>query len=68
MEGSQMKVTCDTCGCDMTISSSFRYVCPQCKHEIEMHWVQEKNEAYRDEHKKNIEWAKIKGSEVVVVK
>lgn len=62
-----MKVTCDKCDCDMTITSSFRYVCPQCKHEIEMHWVQEANQKYWDEHKKNIQWARVKDAEVVIV-
>jgi len=51
----------------MKITSSFRYVCPSCRHEIEMHWVQEKNKKHWEEHKKNIEWAKIKGDQIIVV-
>lgn len=51
----------------MKITSTFRYVCPECQHEIEMYWVQEKNKRYWEEHKKNIEWAKINGAEVIVV-
>ena len=62
-----MKVSCDKCNCNMKITSSFRYVCPECNHEIEMHWVQEKNKKHWEEHKKNIEWVKIRGEEVIVV-
>ena len=62
-----MKVTCDNCGCGMKITSSFRYHCLECKHEIEMALVQEANQKHWDEHKKNIEWAKIKGFEVIIV-
>ena len=62
-----MKVTCDACGCDMKITSSFRYLCPECRNEIEMAHIQETNQEYRDEHKKNIEWAKIKGSDIIIV-
>jgi hypothetical protein len=62
-----MKVTCDACGCDMKITSSFRYLCPECKNEIEMAHIQETNVKYRDEHKKNIEWLKIKGNEMIIV-
>jgi hypothetical protein len=63
-----MKVTCDACECDMKITSSFRYLCPECKNEIEMAHIQETNAKYRDEKKKNIEWAKIKGNEIIIVK
>lgn len=63
-----MKVTCDACGCDMKITSSFRYLCLECKNEIEMAHIQEINAKYRDEQKKNIEWAKIKGNEIIIVK
>lgn len=63
-----MKVTCDACGCDMKITSSFRYLCLECKNEIEMAHIQEINAEYRDEQKKNIEWAKIKGNEIIIVK
>jgi len=62
-----MKVTCDPCGCDMKITSSFRYYCPECKNEMEMAHIQETNRKYRDEHKKNIEWAKIRGEEIIIV-
>jgi hypothetical protein len=62
-----MKVTCDACGCDMKITSTFRYHCPGCKNEIEMAHIQERNAKYRDEHKKNIEWIKIKGQEIIIV-
>jgi hypothetical protein len=51
----------------MKITSSFRYHCPECKNEIEMHWVQEKNKAYWEEHKKNIAWVKINDEEIIVV-
>jgi uncharacterized Zn ribbon protein len=61
-----MKVTCDKCGCDMTITSSFRYVCPQCNNEIEMAHVQEANRKYRDEHNKNIEWLKIRDKQIII--
>lgn len=61
-----MKVTCDNCGCDMTITSSFRYHCPQCNNEIEMAHVQETNRKYRDEHKKNIEWLKIRDKQIII--
>jgi hypothetical protein len=62
-----MKVTCDKCGCDMKITSSFRYHCLECKHEVEMALIQDVNKKYWDEHKKNIEWAKVKGEEVIIV-
>jgi tRNA(Ile2) C34 agmatinyltransferase TiaS len=62
-----MKITCDSCGCNMEITSSFSYHCPQCKHEIDMAHVQEANQEYWDEHKKNIVWAKIKGAEVIII-
>ena len=62
-----MKVTCDACGCDMRITSSFRYHCPECNNEIEIAHIQETNVRYREEHKKNIEWAKIKGEEIIIV-
>jgi hypothetical protein len=62
-----MRVTCDGCGCDMKITSSFRYLCPDCKNEIEMAHIQDTNAKYRDEHKKNIEWAKIKGNKIIIV-
>ncbi|OEU52477.1 MAG: hypothetical protein BA872_08165 [Desulfobacterales bacterium C00003060] len=62
-----MKVTCDTCGCDMKITSTFKYHCPQCNNGIEMVDIQEANQEYRDKHNKNIEWAKIKGNDVIVV-
>jgi len=52
----------------MKITSSFRYHCPQCKNEVEIAHIQEKNREYREEHKKNIEWAKIKGDEIIIVK
>jgi hypothetical protein len=61
-----MKVSCDKCGCDMRITSSFRYHCAECKNEIEIALVQDVNSKYRDEHKKNIEWAKIRGHEVII--
>lgn len=61
-----MKVTCDKCECDMKITSTFRYYCPECKNEIEMAFIQDANSKYRDKHKKNIEWAKIKGNEVII--
>jgi len=35
---------------------------------MEMAHVQEANKKYRDEHKKNIEWVKIKGYEIIIVK
>lgn len=63
-----MKVTCHECGCDMKITSSFRYLCPECNNQIEMHWVQEKNKAYWEEHKKNIESVEIKGDEIIVAR
>ena len=62
-----MKVTCDACRCDMKITSSFRYLCQECKNEIEMAHIQEMNTKYREEHKKNIEWAKIRGDEIIIV-
>jgi len=62
-----MKVTCDACKCDMKITSSFRYLCQECKNEIEMAHIQEKNAKYREEHKKNIEWARIRGDEIIIV-
>ena len=61
-----MKVTCDNCGCDMAITSSFRYHCPQCNNEIEMAHVQEANRKYRDENKKNIEWLKIRDKQIII--
>jgi len=63
-----MKVTCDQCQCDMKITSSYRYHCPECKNEIEMAYVQEMNKKYWDEQKKNMEWVKIKGTEIIMVK
>jgi tRNA(Ile2) C34 agmatinyltransferase TiaS len=63
-----MKVTCDRCGCNMKITSSFRYHCPNCKHEVEMALIQDVNKKHWDEHNKNIEWAKVKGEEVIIVK
>ena len=62
-----MKVTCGQCGCDMKITSSFRYYCQECKNEIEMAHIQDTNQKYRDEHKQNIAWAKIKGEEIIIV-
>ncbi len=62
-----MKVTCDTCGCDMKITSTFKYHCPQCNNGIEMVYIQEANQEYRDKHNKNIEWTKIKGNDVIIV-
>ena len=62
-----MKVTCDKCGCDMKIISSYGYQCPECKNEIEMTLFQDANNAYWAEHKKNIEWAKVRDTEVIVV-
>ena len=61
-----MKVTCAPCGCDMKMTSSFRYLCPECKQEIEIQHVQDKNREYREEHGKNIEWLKIRGEELIV--
>ncbi|MBW1896381.1 MAG: hypothetical protein JRI47_04925 [Deltaproteobacteria bacterium] len=61
-----MKVTCDPCGCDMKMTSSFRYCCPECNHEIEIQHVQEKNREYREEHGKNIEWLKIRGEDMII--
>jgi hypothetical protein len=61
-----MKVTCDNCGCDMKITSSYRYHCPQCNNEIEMAHVQEINRKYRDEHNKNIEWLKIRDKQMII--
>ncbi|MBW2194563.1 MAG: hypothetical protein JRD47_07930 [Deltaproteobacteria bacterium] len=61
-----MKVTCDKCNCDMKITSSFRYHCPECKNEIEIAWVQELNKKHWDENKKNPQWIKIKGTEIIV--
>ena len=61
-----MKVTCDTCDCDMKITSSFRYHCTQCGNEMEMAHVQELNRKYRDEHEKNIEWLKIRDKQIIV--
>jgi hypothetical protein len=61
-----MKVTCDNCGCDMAITASFRYHCPQCNNEIEMAHVQEANRKYRDENKKNIEWLKIRDKQIII--
>ena len=68
IRGHIMKVTCDKCECDMKITSSFRYHCPECKNEIEMVWVQDINKKHWDEHKKNIEWARVKGTEVIIAK
>lgn len=62
-----MKVTCDACGCNMKITSTFRYLCPECRNEIEMAHVQEMNRKYREEQKKNIEWLRIKGNEIIIV-
>jgi hypothetical protein len=31
-----------------------------------MAFIQDANSKYRDKHKKNIEWAKIKGNEVII--
>jgi predicted RNA-binding Zn-ribbon protein involved in translation (DUF1610 family) len=62
----EMKVTCDSCDCDMKITSSFRYHCPQCNNEMEMAHVQELNRKYREEHKKNIEWLKIRDKQIIV--
>jgi hypothetical protein len=31
-----------------------------------MHWIQEKNKAYWEEHKKNIDWVKIEGEQIIV--
>jgi hypothetical protein len=61
-----MKVTCDACGCHMKITSSFRYLCPECRNEIEMAHIQETNQKYREEQKKNIEWLRIKGNEIII--
>ncbi len=61
-----MKVTCEKCECNMKITSSFRYFCPECKNEIEMAFVQEANTKCREEHKKNIDWAIIRGHEVII--
>lgn len=61
-----MKVTCEKCECEMKITSTFRYYCPECKNEIEMAFIQDANSKYRDKHKNNIEWAKIKGNEVII--
>jgi uncharacterized Zn ribbon protein len=61
-----MKVTCDTCGCDMTITSSFRYHCPQCDNEMEIAHIQEANRKYRDKHGKNIESLKIRDKQIIV--
>ncbi|MBW2171100.1 MAG: hypothetical protein JRF69_03810 [Deltaproteobacteria bacterium] len=61
-----MKVTCDTCGCDMNITSSFRYHCTQCNNEIEMAHIQELNRKYRDENNKNIEWLKIRDEQLII--
>jgi hypothetical protein len=63
----EMKVTCDQCRCNMKITSSFRYLCPECKNEIEMAHVQEMNKKHWDEHHKNMEWVKIKGTEIIMV-
>ena len=62
-----MKVTCDKCECDMKVTSSFRYHCPECKNEFEMAHVQEANKKYRDEHKRNIEWLKIRDHQIIIV-
>ena len=61
-----MKVTCDQCQCDMKITSSYRYHCPECKNEIEMAHIQDMSKKYWDEHKKNMEWVKIKGTEIIM--
>ena len=63
----EMKVICDKCECDMTITSSYRYFCPECKYEIEMAHIQEVNNKHWDEHKKNIERVKVKGEEIIIV-
>jgi uncharacterized protein YlaI len=52
----------------MEITSSFRYHCPECKHEVEMALIQDVNKKHWDEHNKNIEWARVKGEEVIIVK
>ncbi|MDY6987879.1 MAG: hypothetical protein SWQ30_07455 [Thermodesulfobacteriota bacterium] len=62
-----MKVTCDKCQCDMKITSSYRYHCPECGNEIEMAHIQDMSKKHWDEHKKNMEWVKIKGSEIIMV-
>lgn len=62
-----MRVTCDACGCNMKITSTFRYLCPECRNEIEMAHIQETNRKYREEQKRNIEWLRIKGSEIIIV-
>jgi uncharacterized Zn ribbon protein len=62
-----MRVSCDPCGIDMKLGSSFRYYCPECRHEIEIQHIQEKNREYRDEHGKNIEWIKIRGEDLIVI-
>jgi hypothetical protein len=61
-----MKVTCDGCGCDMKITSSFRYHCPKCKNEMEMAHIQEANQKYWDQNKKNIEWLKIRDKQIII--
>ena len=61
-----MKVTCGKCDCDMKITSSFRYHCPECNSEMEIQHVQEKNREYREEHGKNAEWVKIRGEEILI--
>ena len=61
-----MKVTCDKCDCDMKITSSFRYLCPECGNEIEIQHIQEHNQIFREEHGRNIEWLRIRGEELIV--
>jgi len=62
-----MKVTCGKCQCDMKITSSYRYHCPECGNEIEMAHIQDMNKKHWDKHKKNVEWVKIKGTEIIMV-
>jgi uncharacterized Zn ribbon protein len=61
-----MKVTCEKCNCNMKITSSFRYLCPECNNEMEMAHIQEANRKYRDEHKKNIESLKIRDKQIII--
>lgn len=61
-----MKVTCDKCECDMKLTSSFRYYCPECRNEIEIQHIQEHNRIYFEEHGKNIEWLKIRGQDLII--
>jgi hypothetical protein len=50
----------------MTITSSFRYHCPQCDNEMEIAHIQEANRKYRDKHGKNIESLKIRDKQIIV--